>query len=81
MAAHPFGIIGLIMNMVGSLMLLWFPPSVTAYSSDGAPIIDWSGPASEAGKRKYRLRKDGFKLAIALLFLGFFLQLLDLIKT
>jgi hypothetical protein len=79
--AHPLGVIGLIVNMLGSLMLLWFPPSVSDYTREGAPIVGgWSGIASDVGKRKYRYRKDGFKFAIALLVLGFFLQLLDLLK-
>jgi hypothetical protein len=79
--AHPFGIIGLIVNMAASVMLLRFPPPVSEYTPDGAPIIGWRGRPTPDGKRHYELRKHGYKLAIALLFLGFFLQLLDLITT
>jgi hypothetical protein len=78
---HPLGIIGLIANMGGSVMLLWYPPSVSEYGKDGAPIVGWSGTPSAKGKRRYRIRKDGFNLAIGLLFLGFFLQLLDLMTS
>jgi hypothetical protein len=80
--AHPFGIIGLIMNMGGSLMLLWSPPSVTGYSPEGARILGgFSEMPTPEGKRQYRIRREGFKLAIGLLFLGFFLQLLDLMRS
>jgi hypothetical protein len=78
---HAFGIVGLIINMFAVLLLLKYPPRVTEYTRDGRPIIGWGGVASEAGKRKYTMRKYGYQFAISLLFLGFFLQLLDLIKT
>jgi hypothetical protein len=60
---------------------LRFPPPVSEYTPDGAPIIGWSGRPTVEGKRHYELRKDGYKLAMALLLLGFFLQLLDLLTT
>jgi hypothetical protein len=78
---HLFGIIGLIVNMVATVLLLVFPPTVSEYTAGGEPIVPWKGTASDAGKRKYRIRKDRYKFAIALLFLGFFLQLLDLLVT
>jgi hypothetical protein len=78
---HVFGIIGLIVNMAATVLLLRFPPSVREYTADGAPIVAWKGTASDAGKRKFRFRRDGYKFAIALLLLGFFLQLLDLLVT
>jgi hypothetical protein len=78
---HPIGIAGLIVNMIAVLLLLRFPPSVSQYTADGRPIIGWAGVATDGGKRRHLIRKHGYEFAIALLFLGFFLQLLDLITT
>jgi len=84
---HPFGIAGLIVNMT-ALVLLWVnTPKVQEYTTDK----DWSPdggffsevPASADGRkhhiRRFHIRRDGFRLPFALLFLGFLLQLLDLL--
>ncbi len=81
---HPMAIVGLILNMAGSLMLLWYPPKVTDYTPDGAAVSAGGTfselPATLYGKQQYQLRRRGFNLAIALLVLGFLLQLLDLLR-
>jgi hypothetical protein len=81
MIHHPVGVVGLIVNMLAVLLLLRYPPTVTQFTPDGRPVIGWAGAATDAGKRRHRIGKHGYKFAIALLFLGFFLQLLDLIST
>ena len=83
--AHPMAIIGLISNMAGSVMLLWYPPKVTEYTAEGA-AVSAGGSFSEMlptpfGKRQYEIRRRGFNFAIALLVLGFLLQLLDLVRS
>ena len=66
-------------------MLLWYPPKVTEYTAEGAAVSAGGSfselPATPYGKRQYELRRRGFNLAIALLVLGFLLQLLDLLRT
>jgi hypothetical protein len=85
--AHPFGIVGLIINMVGSLVLLWFPPTVEEYTPDGFKISGSLSelPESDAQRhewqRNFRARKRAFRGAMALLLIGFTLQLLDLFCT
>ena len=43
------------------------------------PVIGWSGLPTPEGKRRFLIRKRGYSLAVALLGLGFLLQLLDLL--
>jgi hypothetical protein len=84
---HVWGIVGLGINMAASVMLLWFPPKVEAYTSDGLYVPDGgpfaelpvSGEGRRQNIRQYRIRREGFRFAFALLFLGFLLQLLDLL--
>jgi hypothetical protein len=75
---HPYGSIGLIANMVGTLLMLRYPPSVQEYTESGRPIILWAGRESADGKYRYTMRKHAYSFALSLLFFGFFLQLLDL---
>jgi hypothetical protein len=80
MIPHPFGIGGLVANMIATVMLLKFPPDLKGYLPDGSNV---GGTFAELptpeGKRRFRRLQDGYKLALALLFLGFFLQALDLL--
>jgi hypothetical protein len=86
---HLWGSTGLCVNMAASILLLWFPPKVAEYTEDGLRIPDGGTfreiPATADGRRsnmrRYRVRRDGFRLEFAMLFLGFFLQLLDLLTT
>ena len=83
--AHALGIVGLVLNMAGALMLLWFPPKVPEYSPEGAAVSAGGSfselPATPYGKRQYEIRRRGFNFAIALLVLGFLLQLVDLLRS
>jgi len=82
---HPFGIAGLIVNMT-ALVLLWVnTPKVEEtdreWSPDGGFFSEAPAPA-EGRKhhiRRFHVRREGFRLPFALLFLGFLLQLLDLL--
>ena len=76
---HPLGLIGLSANMLGALLLLKFPSDLKGYRPDGSQAAWWMLPATPEGKRAYERLRDGYKLALGLLFLGFFLQLLDLL--
>jgi hypothetical protein len=78
---HPFGMAGLISNMAGTLLLLRFPPDAHGYRPDGSVHAWWQIPATRAGKRRYQFFRNGYQLSLGLLFLGFFLQLLDLVTT
>jgi hypothetical protein len=80
MSHHCVGILGLSFNMIASFILLWFPPSVREYTEEGAPSVSFIGPPTAEGKRRHRIRKHGYSFAIALLILGFLLQLLDLLS-
>jgi len=76
---HTYGIAGLIANILGTFMLLYFPPETKAYEPDGSEKVAWVGPPTAAGRREYLKLKNGFKLGFWLLLLGFLLQLLDLL--
>jgi hypothetical protein len=81
MMHHPYAVAGLIANMVAALMLLYFPPATRAYTPEGAGVVTWVNRPTPEGRRQYDIRRNGSQMAIGLLFLGFFLQLLDLIKA
>jgi hypothetical protein len=77
---HVLAFVGLSANMVGTLLLLNFPPDLKAYRPDGSNRGQGFGvQATPDGLRMHQRFRDGYKLALALLFLGFFLQLLDLL--
>ena len=84
--AHPLGILGLALNMAGSIALLWFPPKVSDYTPEGLQVVGgWSElprDAAEAkrNKRSHRLRTNAFRLGVLLLVVGFALQLFDLLR-
>jgi hypothetical protein len=79
---HPLGIAGVVVNMAGVLFLLFYPPKIIEYTEDGRQKVEWVNDVKSAtGQRRHRLRRDGYRLGIALLFLGFFLQLLDLLTS
>jgi len=84
---HFWGVAGLLFNMAAAVMLLWFPPKIEEYTPDGL-WVPGGGPFSEIpaneevrrrNVRRYQVRREGFRFAFALLFLGFLLQLLDLL--
>lgn len=61
-------------------MLLWYTPDLHGYQPDGSQRAWWSFGPTPQGKRRYKILRSGFRLAIAMLFLGFLLQLLDLLR-
>ena len=77
---HALAFVGLSANMAGTLLLLRFPPDLKGSRPDGSSRGQGFGvKASPEGLRAYERFRDGYKLALGLLFLGFFLQLLDLL--
>jgi hypothetical protein len=79
--AHPLGVIGLVLNMMGGAMLLWFPPSVRTFDDDGRELLTRvaTTPVVPHGRLRCRLSWWGFRVAILLFVIGFTLQLLDLL--
>jgi hypothetical protein len=86
---HPLAFIGLVVNMVATLLLLWFPPTVQEYTADGHKISG-GGAFSELPRDdeqrsrwrlQYNLRKATFRISMGLLLIGFALQMFDLIDT
>lgn len=87
LAPHVFGIVGLGLNIVATVLLIWFPPTVAEYTVEGQ-WVPGGGTFSELPKnryetqenvRSYRRHKRLFRLAIVLLLIGFALQLVDLL--
>jgi hypothetical protein len=79
---HALGFVGLSANMVATLLLLKFPPVLKGDQPDGSNRGQGFGvKASPEGPRGYQRFRDGYQLALGLLFLGFFLQVLDLLIT
>jgi hypothetical protein len=77
---HALAFVGLAANMIGTLLLLKFPPDLKGFPSQGSNRGQGFGvKASPEGLRLHQRFHDGYKLALGLLLLGFFLQLLDLL--
>jgi hypothetical protein len=80
--AHPLGIAGLALSMVGAGLLLWFPPVVPAvFTKEGSQFLSWVNNPTPEGLRRYARQKWGSRLAIGTLVLGFLLQLIDLLRS
>jgi hypothetical protein len=75
---HPLAACGLFLSLLGSLLLLSFPPVVTIYTAKGEPLVQWVSREIPGGRRRYLFQKFGFCVAILMLAGGFLLQLLDL---
>jgi hypothetical protein len=67
--------LGLVLNTVGALLLVFFPPTMRRYTEAGQAVVDWVGPATPAGKLRARLQRPLSVSGFALLALGFALQL------
>jgi hypothetical protein len=78
--ARALGIVGLVLNMIGAGLLLWFPPATRRFTQDGRLVNAWVNNPTPEGLRGYRRQTRGFLLAIGLLVVGFFLQLLALLS-
>lgn len=79
--AHPFGIFGLCLTMIGTALLLKFPPGARGYQPDGSWHGWWAVRATPEGKRQYVLLTRGYRGALCLMIIGFALQLMDLMLT
>ena len=81
MITHPLAVTGLAFNMVGAVMLLWFPPSVRTFDDEGRELLTRVAitPVAPHGRLRHRLNQWGFRIAIVLFLLGFALQLIDLL--
>jgi hypothetical protein len=79
---HTLGIVGLVMNTLGAFGLIPFPPDLKGVRRDGTLSVPGAMGLIRLipnGRHVYRIQKIGFFATIALLVVGFFLQLLDLI--
>jgi hypothetical protein len=86
LCAHLPGVIGLVLNMAGSILLLWSTPPAAEYTAAGLRLkgVPWETPTEEEllrGRRHHRRMKLTFRLAVLLLLIGFTLQLIDLLRT
>lgn len=82
---HMLNLSGLSLNGVGVLILVFCPPPVPAREimEDGrekypqTAVREWAPPdGSKVGRLKYRVRRYGFRTGVALLALGFLLQII-----
>jgi hypothetical protein len=87
MIAHPFGVVGLGLNVMGTFLLLWFPPTAENYTRDGQKVI---GPWAELARNHYEQHewqrahyweRRTSRIALSLLALGFVLQGIDLLRN
>jgi hypothetical protein len=62
---HPFRAVGLLLNLIGSLLLLYFPPTLRLFTGEG--------------RDTYIRHRIGFLSGAILMVLGFALQLVDLL--
>ena len=77
--AHPLGVVGLAVNMAGSLLLL---PSHATWFADGSAAGasgSFRGAPVPGGKLRYSLQQWRFRVAVGSLMIGFALQLIDLL--
>jgi hypothetical protein len=80
---HPFGIAGLVLSMLASLLLLGFPPDAGGYDKYGVYRAPGQIPVAptKLGQFRYKFLKNGFRIAMGFLFVGFALQLVDLLSA
>lgn len=87
--AHPFGVAGLVLNMIGAVLLIWFPPTDRANTPEGWGTsgggtfseLPHSTAENWEGLRAFRRHRSLFRVALVLLFIGFSLQLVDLLTA
>ena len=78
---HLLGVLGLICNTIGAVLLMCFPPLTQLATARGQESLTWAGAASSEGRRRDWLHREGFRVGVALLTLGFLLQLGDLLTA
>jgi hypothetical protein len=70
---------GLALNIVGTLLLLFCPPAVDAWTRDGSKGTTWIGSPQQFGKARYWSRRLGYSVGLISLLTGFTLQFIALI--
>lgn len=83
--SHPAGVVGLLLNVAGTLLLLRVPSAVGEYTPEGLQVVGgWSElPQSDSQREDWKRRaarhRLTYHLAVGLLLIGFSLQLFDLL--
>lgn len=68
-------IIGLVLNTLGAILLVFFPPSVQRFTTDGAPEGSWIGNPTSWGRIRGRWQRTLSVSGLLLLAIGFVLQI------
>ena len=66
---------GLISTTLGALLMFFFPPTITVYTENGAPLVGWAGEPTASGRWKAKYQRWLSRGAVLLLLLGFSIQL------
>jgi hypothetical protein len=77
--AHLPGVLGLVINIIGSILLLFGAPTVMTATMDGAVVPAPYKTLHPTVQKLYRPKRNVFFCGIAGLIIGFVLQLLDLL--
>jgi hypothetical protein len=67
--------VGLLIATVAAILMYYFPARPTLYTVDGQPIVQWLANQTPEGKRKGKVQLFLSKFALALLAVGFLVQL------
>ena len=73
-------IVGLLLNFIGTFVLLLCPSPVPEYTLAGQGVIKWVSNISPYGPLIGFFQYYGFDIGLTFLLFGFALQLIDLIK-
>ena len=68
---------GLLINICGALLLIFYPNTVMVFSENCSPVLSWTASATADDIKKHLRYKILNKLGWALLLFGFLLQLFD----
>ncbi len=68
-------LLGLILNAIGAVLLIFFPPIVRTYTKDGAPVVGWKGNPSARGQKLWLAQALLSRGGLVLLALGFCVQI------
>jgi len=71
-------IVGLIANAVGAVLLIFFPPAIRRFASDGSAEITWTGAKTKWGRIRAKCQPVLSVFGFALMALGFIAQLVAL---
>jgi hypothetical protein len=77
--AHPLGLIGLTINIIGSILLLFGAPTVMTATMDGAVVPAPYKTLHPNVQKLYRPKRIVFFCGVAGLIIGFILQAIDLL--